>query len=160
MLWSKPREMAAPVYHFVQTLRTEIDRSDFSATKQFFTETFRQQWRDHSCTDYLTVKAVVESLKSLKAFLSNDNENEVIIQLRRHFTCREIMTRCIAKQDVMAVLLCLMNRTVGNQWTDTHKNHQIDTFALLFHLFLQSFPPPSSLHPLSRGYRECPRPSR
>ena len=141
--------MAASLCNFVLSLKTEINRSDFSTTKQFFTKAYGLQRTDYSCTDYMTVKAIVESLKSLTAFISNDNKNEVIIQLRRHFTCREIMTRCIAKQGVMAVLLCLMNRTVGNQWTETHTNYQIDTFAILFHLFLHSFPPPSSLQSMS-----------
>jgi hypothetical protein len=115
--------------HFIERIKNEAESLKFYFTETESTET------TESKIDYLTFKALQDSLKSLEV---HQYQNEVLIRMTRHFTCKEISERCISKRGILMLLISLVKSNVGHLWQESNFRH-LEMFAVTCTFIAVSF---------------------
>lgn len=129
---------------FIERLRNEAESLKFNKTKRCDIETESLETKE-SNIDFLTFKALRDSLKSLEV---HRYQNEVLIRMTRHFSCKEISERRISQRAILMLLVSLVKSNVGHLWKESNLCH-LEMFAIVYHMFLQAMPPVQSLQSLS-----------
>ena len=129
---------------FIEIIKKKAESLKFHDTQRCDIETESMETKE-SNIDFLTFKALQDSLKSLEA---HEYQNEVLIRMTRHFTCKEISERRISQRAILILLVSLVKSNVGHLWKESNLCH-LEMFAILYHMFLQALPPVPSLQSLS-----------